>query len=69
MENWVNAQTLKSFIIDLVTSTVTLVLTWLSLEDNLLGLGINPAVAPVVGLVFMAILTAWRRFKIEKTRE
>jgi hypothetical protein len=54
----------KAFFIDLATTAVTVIITFLTIPDNLAKAGLGDAVIPVVAALAGAALVAWRRYII-----
>lgn len=63
-----NLKVFKAFIYDLATSIVTLVAAYLTVPENVTGLGFSDALVPVVVGLAGAGAIAWRRYVLESRR-
>jgi hypothetical protein len=63
----VNYPVLKAFVIDLVTTVITLVVTFLTIPDNVAKLGFSDFIVPIIVALAGAGLVALRRYNIIKS--
>ena len=62
----VNYPVLKAFIIDLATTVITLVATFLTIPDNVSSLGFSDYLVPIIVALAGAGVVALRRYNIIK---